>query len=243
MNRPLAALEGMTYPGRLILIGLNHFGEKVVVAYAITGRSPSSQARRLRLEGQSIWTEPTEREILRQGREELLIYRAIVIGEALVVANGRHIEDIVKVIGRAKEPEGILQQGLKGWTFEPDAPHFTPRISGCVLAAGSACLSLLRKRKDGKEERSFFSWILEPGWGKMIATYRGQERNPLPAFDGDPLDLPIAAEDAPSLAEDMFDSLAPIPPAPDYRVAVACVYASIGHFHDFEAHIINKGER
>lgn len=243
MSRPLAALTGVTYPGRLILIGLDRPGQKVAVAYAITGRSPSSQARRLRLEGRSIWTEATRREILQKGKQELLIYRAIAIGEAIVAANGQHIEDIVTAVARARQPEEILRQGLRHWTFEPDAPHFTPRISGCVLPAGSSCLSILRKGKDENEERSFFSWVLEPGLGKMIATYSGQEENPLPAFDRDPIDIPIVAEDAASLARDLFASLAPVPPAPDYRVAVSCIYASIGNFLEFEVHIINKGER
>lgn len=243
MNQPLAALRGRDYLGRIILIGLDRSGEKVAVAYAITGRSASSRARRLRLKGKSIWTEPTQREILSQGKEELLLYRAMAIGRAIVVSNGKQTDDIFRAVGRAAEPRQILKIGLEGWSYESDAPHFTPRLAGCVLPDGKACLAIIKKKNQTAEERSFYPWLLAPGEGKMIATYAGEEKHPLPSFDRDPLDIEISSPKAEALARALYDSLAPRGSAPDHRVAVACVFAPMGNFNRFEIEVINKNER
>ena len=44
---PTSTLAGLEYPGRLIVIGAPEGGAGAAIVYAITGRSPSSQARRL----------------------------------------------------------------------------------------------------------------------------------------------------------------------------------------------------
>ncbi len=243
MDSLRTVLKSMPYPGRVILLGLDRTGESVVVAYAITGRSASSQARILRLQGSSIWTEPTQDAVLEQGKKELLVYRAIAVGGAIVISNGRQTEGIVNAIGPAKEPMDILKLGLDGWTYEPDAPHFTPRISGLATSEGQACLSLIRRGNQGSEERLFFPWKLEPGRGKLVATYSGREEYPLPPFDREPVDIPILSPDAITMAQEVDISLAPAPSASDYRVAVASVFAPVRDFLSFRAYIINKKER
>ena len=54
------ALQNMEYPGRMIILGRNREGTHVVVLYAVTGRSPSSQARKMDVRKDGIWTEPTD---------------------------------------------------------------------------------------------------------------------------------------------------------------------------------------
>lgn len=240
MSPRLTELEHLAYPGRLILIGLDRAGKNIAVAYGLTGRSASSQARKLRLRGKDVWTEATEEEMVQKGREDLLIYRAMALGTTIIVSNGRQTDSIVQASGKATEPEDILRKGLEGWTYEPDAPHFTPRISGCVSPDRKACLSIIKRGRDEAEERLFFPWVLEPGRGKMIATYSGRDDNPLPSFDRPPVDLAVASSDAPGLAREVYGSLAPRPSGPDYRVAVAAVFAPIGNFLDFRVHIINR---
>lgn len=44
MSDPLEQLAKMDYPGRVVLLGMTQSGD-IFVAYAITGRSASSQAR------------------------------------------------------------------------------------------------------------------------------------------------------------------------------------------------------
>jgi IMP cyclohydrolase len=243
MIDPLANLSAMTYPGRVILIGLDAVAEHIVAGYAITGRSRSSQARRLKLEADSVWTEPIDEEAMRKERLDLLIYRAIAIGRGIAVSNGRQMEDVLRAFRKRKKPENVLRQALSHWSYEPDAPHFTPRISGCALPSGRACLSIIKRADNDTSERLFFPYDLEPGNGRMIATYSGKEETPLPSFSGDPLAMEIKATDAATLAKAIYSALEPEDPARDYRVAVACVYASSRDFLKFDVHIINKSER
>ncbi|MDH7511637.1 MAG: IMP cyclohydrolase [Clostridiales bacterium] len=243
MTKSLAVLEGMTYPGRVILIGLDRAAEHVIAGYAITGRSPSSQARRLKLEAGSIWTEPSEEEAIRKSQAKLLIYRAMAIGRGIAVSNGRQTEEIIRAFGKRKNPEDVLRQALRNWTYEPDAPHFTPRISGCALPNGRACMNIIKRAGNDTSEKLFFAYDLEPGKGRIITTYSGKEATPLPSFSGDPLAVEIKAKDATTMAEAIYSSLKPKDPEKDYRVAVACVYASSRDFLKFDAHIINKSER
>jgi IMP cyclohydrolase len=239
----LANLNAMAYPGRIIMIGLDGPAEHVITLYAITGRSPSSQARRLKLQAGSVWTEPTDGEAIGKERHELLIYRAIAVGHGVAVSNGRQTEDVLKAVQAGEEPEKSLRLALEGWSYEPDAPHFTPRISGCALPSGRACLSIIKRAGNGTSEKLFFPYDLEPGKGRMIATYSGREETPLPSFSGDPLTMEIKAKDAATLAEAIYSALEPKDSARDYRVAVACVYASNPDFLKLDVHIINKSER
>ncbi len=242
MTTPLAPLRSMTYPGRVIIIGAAPAGGPALVLYAITGRSPASQARRLRRDGRSIWTEPTDEETLRQGNPELLVYRAVAFESGIAVSNGRQTEDIVTVLktrGGDADPMAVLAEALRGWAFEPDAPHFTPRISGCVQAGGLAGLSLIRRGGTGAADRAAFSWQLEPGRGRCIATYQGLEESPLPSFAGNPRDVETPWTTARFLAEAAFEALAPAGPGQDYRVSVACLAANAGDLGNAEVHIIN----
>jgi IMP cyclohydrolase len=52
----------MPYPGRLIILGASAEGDKVIIVYAVTGRSAASRARRLTFEASAVWTEPLEDE-------------------------------------------------------------------------------------------------------------------------------------------------------------------------------------
>ena len=246
MTEHLAPLRAMTYPGRVIIIGGGVEPVQAMILYAITGRSPSSQARRLRLEGQSIWTEPVDEETLRQGNPELLVYRALAFEHGLAVSNGRQTEDIVAALknrGTAADPLSVLAEALRRWDFEPDAPHFTPRISGCLQAGGRAGLSLIRRGGMGAPDRDVFSWQLEPGRGKLISTYQGLEENPLPSFAGAPRDVLIPWGDARSLAEAAFEAMAPTGAAKDYRVSIVCLAAKTGDLPGADVYIINHRER
>jgi phosphoribosylglycinamide formyltransferase-1 len=235
----------MPYPGRLIIVGAGPDTERVIVAYAVTGRSPASQARRLTFEGSAVWTEPLDEDTLKKGQVDLLIYRAIAIDRRIAVSNGRQTDDIAKVLKQAGEeerPEDILSRSLDSWTFEPDSPHFTPRISGCVLTGGAAGLSIIKRREDGARLASFHSWSIEPGKSKMIATYAGREENPLPSFPGEPVEISTREDAARETAEAIYQALTPQDPAKDYRVAVACISALRANLRNYDVHIINRRE-
>ena len=241
----MSLLSVMPYPGRLIIIGAGPDAHRVIVAYAVTGRSPASQARRLTFEGSAVWTEPLDEDTLRKGKVDLLIYRAIAIDRRIAVSNGRQTDDIAKVLKQAGEderPEDILSRSLDSWTYEPDSPHFTPRISGCVLTGGAAGMSIVKRREDGTRLASFFSWSVEPGKSRMIATYAGREETPLPSFPGEPIEMSTGEAAAKETAEAIYQALTPQDPAKDYRVAVACISALRDNLRNYDVHIINRRE-
>jgi IMP cyclohydrolase len=230
MIHPLEALRRMEYPGRVIVVGRDPSDSSDVVLYAVTGRSPSSQARILVDEGRSVVTKPTDSEVLKTGNPDLL-----------VVSNGRQTEDIARAA--AESPIATLEAGLKPWTYEPDAPIFTPRISGLIWPDGRAALSVLKRADDGSTLRIFFEMPLRPGTASMIATYAGPNRNPLPAFAGEPLNLSLTETTPEATVEAFYDSLRPEGRTEDFRVAAVCLFVSRTDPSLRRPAIINRHER
>ena len=62
MSPTTGILSTLEYPGRLISLGTAPDGTSAVLIYAITGRSPSSQARRLVSRDGGIWVQPTDQD-------------------------------------------------------------------------------------------------------------------------------------------------------------------------------------
>jgi len=223
MNHPLEALRAMSYPGRLIALGRDPSGGSDVVVYAITGRSPSSQARLLERTENAIVTKPTDPEVLKTGNPDLLVYPAVFFGERLAVSNGKQTEDVARAGGAG--PVAALEAGLRNWTYEPDAPIFTPRISGLLWPDGRAALSLIKRDVDGSPRRLFFELALQAGRAELIATYAGPNANPLPVFQGEPLPLVLAETSAEATAAAFYEALGPKEGGGgDFRVAAACVF-------------------
>lgn len=242
MNPARSPLPALEYPGRLIILGTAPNG-RAVIAYAITGRSPSSQARKLVFRDGGVWVQPTDEETLKKGNVDLLVYPALLFGErGLAVSNGRQTGDILNGLGEAEGPVSVLAGALARWDFEPDSPIFTPRISGCV-AGGRAALSLVRRAPDGATLRSYFEVPLRAGTGRLISTYQGPNRDPLPSFEGEPLEVVLEGTAPRGTGESIYEALGPRTPGKDLRVSVACVFADPAHPRDLEFHIVNRHER
>jgi IMP cyclohydrolase len=243
VSEPTQGLSSLEYPGRLIALGAGPGGDTAVAVYAITGRSPSSQARKLVFRERGIWVEPTDEDVLRKGNVDLLVYPAVLIGEVgLAVSNGKQTADIQEGLREKDRPIPILARALEVWDYEPDAPIFTPRISGCVRD-GRAALALVRRGPEGESLRSYFEIPLRAGKGRAISTYLGPNLNPLPSFEGEPFGLALAGRTPGEIAEAVFQALAPRTPDKDFRVAVACVTFPFAEPVDFEYTIINRHER
>jgi IMP cyclohydrolase len=235
----------MPYPGRLIILGASAETDRVIIVYAVTGRSAASRARRLTFEASAVWTESLDDAAIAEGNTDLLIYRAIAIDRMVAVSNGRQTDDIARLLKKAGEDaraDDILARALESWAYEPDSPHFTPRISGCVLTGGGAGLGLIRRGKDGARRASFTSWDLEAGQGRMLATYAGPEEIPLPSFAGDPVSIEMGEATAREMAEAVYSALQPADPEKDYRVATACISALRENLRNYDVHIINRRE-
>jgi IMP cyclohydrolase len=243
MDVAATTLASLEYPGRLIVLGAAPQGGRTVIIYAITGRSPSSQARKLVRRDGGIWVEPTDEATLKQGNVELLVYPAVLIGPSgIAVSNGRQTGDVRDRLGAGTAPVAALAAALAGWDFEPDAPIFTPRISGCLAPSGAG-LSVVRRGPSGESLRNFFEVALRPGEGRLVSTYEGPNADPLPVFRGEPRFVALAGASAAETAETAYRGLGPGPAGKDFRVAVACLYVEAGRPDAADVHIINRHER
>jgi IMP cyclohydrolase len=241
MTDRLEQLASRAYPGRLIIMGRSPGGESIVVVYAVTGRSPSSQARELVRRDEAVWTQPTDPEVLAKGNPDLLVYPALVFGRGIAVGNGKQTSDID--LAGAPGPAAALEAGLRAWSFEPDAPIYTPRISGCALPGGTAGLAVIRRGSSGAVERLFAEFDPAPGEGRMISTYAGENADPLASFCGEPILVGLAWETARATAEAVDAALGPKPGGPDFRVSVACAFARLADLSAPDLALINRRER
>lgn len=232
------------YPGRLIVLGRTP-SSRAAAVYAITGRSPSSQARRLARRDGGIWVEPTDEAVLKTGNVDLLVYPAVLFaGREAAVSNGRQTADVARALAAGRSPVATLAEALADWTFEPDAPIFTPRISGCLSARGAALSIVRRGPAEGTPLRSYYEVPAPAGLGFLLSTYAGPNADPLPIFAGDPREVPIPADGAGAIAAAVYDSLGPGPSGgKDVRVAVAALVFPEDEAAEPDIAVINRHER
>ena len=251
----LEALANMEYPGRVIILGTDRYMRNSIAVYAITGRSPSSQARRLVMKDDgNIWTVPTDEKTLQQGDARLLIYPAIMLcfddkkSYGIAVSNGIQTKEMKDNINAGYEGIKCISLALKKWGYEPDSPNYTPRIGGVIKADpnNSIALGIIRKGEGYEAKTKCFKIGIEKGYGSMITTYAGANENPLPSFKGAPADVRLTGKTASDIAENVYEALAPKDPSKDYRVSVACVFLKLSDKKDSkpiiisEHHIINR---
>ena len=120
-------VENNEYVGRGVLIGKTPDGKKAVTAYFIMGRSENSRNRVFRAEGDDIVIYPFDESKVED--PSLIIYHPLRVYEnKLVVTNGDQTDTIWEGLKEGK----CFRQSLKSREFEPDAPNWTPRISGMI---------------------------------------------------------------------------------------------------------------
>ncbi|MFU0833713.1 MAG: IMP-cyclohyd domain-containing protein [Oscillospiraceae bacterium] len=174
------------YPGRGILFGKSEDKNFAVIAYFIMGRSENSRNRVFEEVGQGIRTKAFDESKLSD--PSLIIYSPVrVMEDCIVVTNGDQTDTICEYLAAGKS----FEQALRTRTFEPDAPNFTPRISGILRVDNGLRFTLsILKSGDGSPKttlRQFFDYIDPPsGEGRLIHTYAG-DGNPLPSFEGEPV--------------------------------------------------------
>ncbi len=233
----------MEYPGRVIIIGQDPTGKNMVIIYAITGRSPSSQARKLIFQGDAVWAQPADEKALKMGNIDLLIYPCVAFStQGIAVSNGKQTSDIESNLGLSQNPVEVLSESLLRWDYEPDAPIFTPRISGCALLGKKAALSTIWRAPDGSSQRRYYDIPLKPGQGRMISTYAGENRDPLRPFTKEPEVVEIPTPRAEGMAKQIYEALGPQAGREDFRVSVACVYFAEDDTGQNEIFTINRNK-
>ncbi|MCR4818377.1 MAG: phosphoribosylglycinamide formyltransferase, partial [Fretibacterium sp.] len=203
-------VRGNPYPGRGIILGTTPRG-RAALAYFIMGRSPSSRARIFERAGDNLIIK-----LLNAAKKlddpSLILYAPVrVLKGQTIVTNGDQTDTIFETI----QGGGSFEEALRTREFEPDPPHFTPRISGLILTDGGYRLNILKADTAGNPlleaeqncERQFFEYAPRAGYGHLIHTYDGNG-NPLPSFSGEPrvVELP---EDIDDFANGLWDALDP----------------------------------
>ena len=123
-------LEVNTYPGRGIVIGKSADGKKAVTVYFIMGRSENSRNRIFKAEDKNITIYPFDES--KVSDPSLIIYSPVRVFENnLIVTNGDQTDTVYDHLACGKSFEAALDTR----EFEPDAPNFTPRISGMITFA------------------------------------------------------------------------------------------------------------
>lgn len=178
-------VRGNAYVGRGIVIGKTADGTKAAVAYFIMGRSENSRNRVFVEQSDEVVIHPFDASKVED--PSLIIYSPIKTWENhLIVTNGDQTDTVYDFLRAGN----TFEEALETREFEPDAPNFTPRISGMLTfhdmdfsykmsilksadAVGSAC------------NRYTFAYAATAGLGHFIHTYVC-DGNPLPTFQGEP---------------------------------------------------------
>lgn len=197
-------LEENPYPGRGIVLGRSADNRFAVAAYFIMGRSENSRNR--------VFL-PTEDGIRTQAHDpskmtdpSLIIYHPVRrMGRGLIVTNGDQTDTVRDYILAGR----TFAEALHTREFEPDAPNYTPRISGLLSPDGGFKLSILKSAggDPGCCCRYFYDYDHPlAGEGRFIHTYMG-DGSPLPSFEGEPERVALDAPDPETLAERMWAAL------------------------------------
>ena len=178
-----------SYPGRGILLGAAPDG-RALIAYFLMGRSANSKNRVLKPEGDGLRAQAFDPAKVED--PSLIIYSPVrVLENQTIVTNGDQTDTIYDYLKRGETFEAALQSR----EYEPDAPNYTPRISGLVsFENGGFTYQLSILKRGAGCERFFFRYEApKPGLCHLIHTYR-PGTNPLQSFEGEPVVVTVDQE-------------------------------------------------
>lgn len=228
-------LNTNSYPGRGIVIGRSEDGKYAVTAYFIMGRSVNSRNRVFVEDGEGIRTQAHDPSKLSD--PSLIIYAPVrILGKQTIVTNGDQTDTVYDLMAEGK----TFEEALRTREFEPDAPNFTPRISGIMhVEDGNYDFSMsILKSEDGNPDyclRNTFSYPNCPaGEGRFIHTYM-EDGDPLPSFEGEPTKVDIKGD------IDAFTELVWTNLNEDNKVSLFVRYIDIAT-GEYETRIVNKNK-
>jgi len=228
-------LTGNAYPGRGIVIGRSKDGKYAVTAYFIMGRSENSRNRIFIEDGEGLRTQAFDPSKCED--PSLIIYAPVkVLGNKTIVTNG----DQTDTIYDGMKSGLTFEQSLRTREFEPDAPNYTPRISGIMNIENGEynyAMSIL-KSADGNPDsclRYNFAYNnAQAGEGRFIHTYK-ENVNPLPSFEGEPKLVEIDG-DIDTFTDMVWNSL-----NEDNKISLFVRYINI-ETNEYETRILNKNK-
>ena len=228
-------LAGNAYPGRGIVIGKSADGRYAVTAYFIMGRSENSRNRVFVEDGEGIRTQAFDPSKMTD--PSLVIYAPVrVLGNKTIVTNGDQTDTIYELMDRRQ----TFEQALRTREFEPDAPNYTPRISGIMHIENGGfhyAMSILKSNNGNPDACNRYTFAYEnpvAGEGHFIHTYKC-DGNPLPSFEGEPKLISIP-NDMEAFTTLLWESL-----NEDNKVSLFVRYIDIAT-GAYETKIVNKNQ-
>ena len=228
-------LQRNAYPGRGIILGKSADGTKAAAAYFIMGRSENSRNRVFVEDGEGIRTQAFDPSKMTD--PSLIIYAPVrVLGNKTIVTNGDQTDTIYEKMDK----QMTFEQSLRSREFEPDAPNYTPRISGIMhIENGSYnyAMSILKSNNGNPDSCNRYTFAYEnpaAGEGHFIHTYMG-DGNPLPSFEGEPK-LVAIPDDMDTFADLLWENL-----NEDNKVSLFVRYIDIAT-GKYTSKIINKNQ-
>ena len=164
----------------------------------------------------------------------------------IIVTNGDQTDTIYNLMN-----EGYtFEQSLRTREFEPDAPNFTPRISGVIhfgddvisskndgeVAAFTYEMSILKSNNGDPSECNRYTFSYDnpkAGEGHFIHTYQG-DGDPLPSYEGEPTPVIMPTNDIDDFTDIIWRSL-----NEDNKVSLFTRFVDIEN-GDTESRIMNK---
>lgn len=246
-------LRNKSYPGRGIIIGNSDDGRYGIICYFLMGRSENSRNRIFVKDGDNLKTEAYD--LTKLTDPSLIIYSPLKVKSRIsIITNGDQTDTIYDALLRLDNDNSIglltdtkestksfraFTEALSTRTFEPDAPNYTPRISGMLYAGGDFStyhLSIL-KTSEGNPEfcyRFYYSYQCRKGTGHFIHTYQLNDE-PLPSFEGDPRCVRLRG-DIDTLTANLWKSL-----NNENKVSLFVRYVNLADF-SYDDRIINLHE-
>lgn len=179
-------LKENAYPGRGIVIGRSADGKSAAAAYFIMGRSENSRNRIFVEDGDGIRTQAFDPSKMED--PSLIIYAPVrVLGNKTIITNG----DQTDTIYEGMDCQLTFEQSLRCREFEPDAPNYTPRISGIIHRENGSfnyAMSILKSNNGNPAQCNRYTFAYQnpiPAEGHFLHTYL-HDGSPLPSFEGEP---------------------------------------------------------
>lgn len=226
-------LSQTSYPGRGIVIGKTPDAKKAAIAYFIMGRSENSRNRVFVTEGEGIRTEAFDPSKLED--PSLIIYAPVrVLGNKTIVTNGDQTDTVYELMNKGL----TFEQSLLTREFEPDAPNYTPRISGVLTFENGDfdyAMSILKSNNGNPDACNRYTFDYSSpvaGEAHFIHTYMG-DGNPLPSFEGEPVPVDVC-DDIDEFTTLVWDNL-----NEDNKVSLFVRFVNLAD-NTYETRIINK---
>ena len=228
-------LQENGYVGRGVLMGLCPSGRRAAMAYFIMGRSENSQNRVFVADGEGLTIHPFD--VAKVADPRLIIYSPVrVLGQTTIVTNGDQTDTVYDFLAAGKS----FEEALRTRCFEPDAPNYTPRISGIMhIESGTYNYAMSILKSNGGDPDSCHRYTFaytnpKAGEGHFIHTYKC-DGNPLPSFEGEPKLISIP-DDMDVFTDLLWNSL-----NEDNKVSLFVRYIDIAT-GEYESRIVNKNK-